>query len=192
MRKVIIYNSYRPEKYDLFMAELKRQRIDDFEIFYCEQNQNHNMVERISESFKTVIREAKERGDTEICIFEDDIMFPNENGWEYFIKNKPEIYDCYIGGSYLVDNRIDYNGTKVRVDEWVGNHCILIHERYYDTWLNTDSKEHCDRSQKGLGLFYLCFPMIGLQRPGYSANRGDNHIVNYNPLITDFHPEYIY
>ena len=193
MRKVVIYNSYRPEKYDLFMDELKRQGIDNFEIFFCEQNQNHNMVERISESFKTVIREAKERGDEEITIFEDDVMFPNENAWNYFMQHKPDYYDIYIGGSYMIDNRINYKPPIVKVPNYIGNHCIIVHERYYDTWLNTNSLEHCDGVHKD-GDFFLCFPMVALQRPGYSENHSNatNQIVNYNPRITEFHPEYIY
>jgi hypothetical protein len=192
MRKVVIYNDYRPEKYDLFMTEFERQKIE-VSIFNCIQNQNHNIVEKISESFKSVIREAKKRGDEEIAIFEDDIMFPNEKGWEYFLKNKPDDYDIYIGGSYMIDNRIEYKPPIVKVPTYVGNQCIIVNERYYDTWLNTDSKEHCDSVHKD-GLFYLCFPMIALQRPGWSANHsnGTNQIVNYNPYITNVNPEYIY
>lgn len=181
MRKVVIYNSYRPEKYDLFISEFKRQGIEDFEIFYCEQNQKHNMVERISESFKTVIRGAKEKGDSEIVIFEDDIMFENKKGWDYFLNNKPENYDCYIGGSYFIDDRVIYKEPRTKVNSWIGNQLILINERYYDTWLNTDSKQHCDSVHAGLGLFYLCFPMIAFQREGWSAN--NNAIVNYNPIV---------
>lgn len=192
MRKVVIYNDYRPEKYDLFIDELERQKIYDYEIFHCIKNQNHNIVEKISESFKTVIREAKENGDKEICIIEDDIMFQNEKGWEYFINNKPKNYDVYVGGSYYIDDRIVYKPPLVKVPEWTGNQCIIIHERYFDTWLSTDSLEHCDYAQsiKG-GDFYHCFPMVALQRPGWSANHGN--VVNYNP---EQHPripkEYIY
>lgn len=188
MRKVVIYNSYRPEKYDLFMGEFERQKID-VEIFHCEQNQNYNVVEKISESFKTVIREAKERGDKEICIFEDDILFPSENGWEYFIENKPENFSVYIGGNYVVDNRLKYKPPIIKVDVWVGNHCIIVNESYYDIWLNTDSKLHCDSVHAGLGNFYACFPYPALQRTGWSANT--QTVVNYNsPRVLP--PEYIY
>lgn len=182
MRTVIIYNNHRPEKYDLFVAELKRQGIDNYEIYHCDKIQNKPIVECISESFKSVIREAKERGESEICIMEDDIMFPSEHGWEYFIKNKPDNYDIYIGGSYLIDNRLEFKPPLVKVDSYVGNQILIVHERYFDTWLNTNEKEHCDTVHRN-GLFYLCFPFIGLQRSGWSCN--SQAVVNYNPVIPE-------
>lgn len=189
MRKVIIYNNHRPEKYDLFVAELERQKIYDWEIFHCEKNQKRVIVESISESFKSVIREAKEKGEKEIAIFEDDVMFPNQNGWEYFIKNKPLNYDIYIGGTYFDDDKTNFKPPIVKVNEYVGNQCIIVSERYYDTWLNSDSSQHCDSVHNGKGDFYLCFPMIALQRPGWSCN--SSAVVNYNYLITAKHPEYV-
>lgn len=188
MRKVIIYNNHRPEKYDLFVAELERQKLYDWEIFHCEKNQKRVIVESISESFKSVIREAKEKGEKEIAIFEDDIMFPNVKGWDYFIKNKPDVFDIYIGGSYAIDNRIEYKAPITKVDWYVGNQLIIVNESYYDTWLNSDSTQHCDSVHKK-GLFYLCWPMVALQRSGWSSN--SQSVVNYNYILKE-HPEYIY
>lgn len=146
-----------------------------------------SVVESISESFKAVIRSAKERGDREIVIFEDDICFVSENGWRYFLDNKPDDFDVYIGGNYIHDNRIEYKPPLIKVKEWVGNQMILISEKYFDIWLNTDSHMHCDGAQIGLGDFYVCFPYPGIQRSGWSAN--NQSVVNYNANIP---PEFIY
>ncbi len=186
MRKVIVYDNRRPEKYDLFVHEMKRQGIEDYEIFHAVRL-THSVVESISESFKEVLKQAKENNEECICIFEDDIWFPNENGWKYFLQNKPNEFDVYIGGNYLTDNRLIYEAPLVRCNEWVGNHCLIINERYYDTWLNTDSKLHCDGAQSGLGDFYCCFPFPALQRHGFSLNH--NLVVNYNASLPK---EYIY
>lgn len=187
MRKIVIYNHHRPEKKELFTDVFAEQNIDDYEIFQAQIIQYNSIPENISESFKTVIRQAKERGDKEIVIFEDDILFTSPNGWKYFLDNKPDDYDLYIGGSYFIDNRINYTPPLVKVKEYVGNQCIMISQRYFDVWLNSDSGKHCDTAQNGKGEFYLCFPFVALQRHGWSANA--QALVNYNPIIPK---EYLY
>lgn len=189
MRKVIIYDDRRSEKKDLFEYELKRQGIYDYEIFPAIVLRS-NVIESISESFKSIIRQAKENNEDEIAIFEDDIYFPNVRGWQYFLEHKPRYYDVYIGGNYYIDNRIEYKAPLVKCHEWVGNHCILVNRTYYDRWLGTESKLHCDGAQAGLGVFYTCFPFPALQRPNsWSANC--QAVVDYNNSKT-VPPEYIY
>lgn len=180
MRKIIIFDDRRNEKYDLFIHEMKRQGIQDYEIFPAIVLV-HSVVESISESFKAVIRSAKENNEECICICEDDVFFPNENGWKYFIENKPERYSVYIGGNYLIDNRLEYKEPLVKCNTWIGNQCIIVHNSYYDIWLNTDSKQHCDGVHSGLGDFYTCFPFPALQRSGFSVNH--NLVVNYNASL---------
>lgn len=183
MRKIVIYNHHRPEKKELFTDVFKEQNIDDYEIFPAVIFQQTSPPEAISESFKTVIREAKERGDKEIVVFEDDILFTSPNGWKYFLDHKPDNYDVYIGGSYFIQNDTEYKPPLVKVKSWVGNQMLMISQRYFDRWLNTDSKNHCDTAQSGLGEFYVCFPFVALQRSGWSANA--QAIVNYNPIIPE-------
>lgn len=180
MRVVVIYDNRRPEKYPLFIEELRLQEINEFEIFPAIVLK-HSVVESISSSFKEVIRRAKENGDKEICIMEDDVMFPSLNGWKYFLDNKPESFDIYIGGSFIVDNRLKYEPPLIKVKEYIGNHCIIVNERYYDKWLETDSKNHCDAVHSGNGEFYVCFPFIALQRAGWSANNQSQH--NYSFIV---------
>lgn len=182
MRIVVIYDDRRQEKLPLFVGELERQGIKEFEIFPAIVL-THSTVESISASFKAVIQGAKDRGEKEICIMEDDVMIPNEKGWEYFLKNKPESFDIYIGGSYLIDNRYEYKPPVVKVEHYVGNQAIIVSEKYYDKWLATDEKQHCDSAQNNNGDFYVCFPMPILQRSGWSSNH--QAIANYNATFSN-------
>ena len=181
----IIHDSRRQEKYEPLISELKRQGITDYEIYPCILSKT--VVESISESHKMIVREAKERGDEMVCLAEDDLMFPAKDGWRYFLKNIPMLFDIYLSGSYLIDNRITYISPTTDVDAYVGNHLIIIHSRYYDTFLATDSREHIDTAQTGKGFFKLCYPMAALQRPGFSANNLAD--VNYNGILK---PEDVY
>jgi len=146
------------------------------------------VVDNIAQSHKNIVFDAKEKGLPCVLIAEQDLFFPNINGWKYFLENIPDVYDCYIGGSYLIDNRVEYKAPIIRVNEWVGNHLILINERYYDTWLSTPLNSHIDSAQSGKGEFYVCFPYPALQNPSKSAN--NNHqLVNYNDILPE---NYIY
>lgn len=118
---------------------------------------------------------------------EDDVRFPALDGWQYFLKNKPHDFDVYIAGSYLVDNPDSWQPPLIKVNEWVGNHCIIISEKYYDRFLNVSRETHIDTAQRGLGDFYVCFPMAATQRPGFSSNAKQK--VNYNALLK---PEWVY
>lgn len=176
----ILFDDRRVELYDVIVEEMKRQGIKEYKwhspIF------EGSVVHSINISQKKIVREAKERGDKICVIFEQDIFFPADDGWEYFINNIPNDFDIFIGGSYLVDNRIEYTSPVTKVNEWVGNHCIAIHEKYYDAFLSTDQEQHIDTAQGGRGDFYLCYPMAALQRPGKSSNNG-YEVVNYNILL---------
>lgn len=182
MRVNILFDERRVERYEPLMSELRRQHIDDYEIWPCVFHKGP-VYESINLSQKMIVQKAKERGDKECVIFEDDIWFPSEDGWVYFLGNKPDSYDIYIGGSYLMDNRIEYKFPRVAVKEYVGNHCIIIHQRYYDTFLSVPQNAHIDQAQNGLGEFYLCYPMAALQRPGFSSNTGD--MANYNAILQE-------
>lgn len=146
------------------------------------------VLESITESFRRIIQYAKDEGLSEIIIAEDDLHFPCDGAWEYFLNNKPDEYDVYVGGSYLIHNEWEYKPTVVKVPEWVGNHLIIVHEKYYDKWLASKPDGHIDTEQRGKGDFYVCFPYAALQRPSKSANC-NNQMVNYNSIVPK---EFIY
>jgi len=175
----IIFDERRYEKYQPLVEELWRQQITDFEIFPCILG--HNVVKSINLSHKMIVRKAKEEGLKEVCIVEDDVMFPAVDGWKYFLKNKPDNYDIYIGGTYLIDGPDNWKPPLIKVNAYVGNHLIIINERYYDKFLSVPDDKHIDTIQEGLGDFYVCFPFAALQRPGFSSNAMIN--VNYNSML---------
>lgn len=178
----LLYDDRNSELFKIVVDEMHRQGIEQYKFqspIIC-----NSIVKSINISQKAIVQKAKERGDKECCILEDDIWFPADDGWQYFLKNKPEDYDIYIGGSYLQDNRIEYISPVTKVSEYVGNHCIIIHEKYYDKFLSVDDNLHIDTAQKGLGDFYLCYPMPALQRAGKSANNGFQE-VNYNSVLKE-------
>ena len=174
----IILDSRRVEKYNPLMEVLKEQNITDYEIWPCLIYPD--VVESINASHKMVVKKAKDDGLKECCIAEDDLFIPHKNGWEWFLKNKPERFDIYVGGNYLPFDKMGEGAFKV--DCIVGLHLYIIHSRYYDTFLDTPNKRHIDTEQKSKEM-YCCYPMAAIQRAGFSAN--NKSVVNYNGILSD-------
>jgi hypothetical protein len=179
IKTYILYDDRRSEYFPLIVDEMHRQKISKY--IFVDPIPHDNVVKSISVSQKLIIQKAKDLGLKEVVIFEQDIWFPCETGWKYFIENKPEDYDIYLGGSYLIDNTIEYKAPLVKVNSYVGHHCIMVHEKYYDKFLETPEDKHIDTEQQGKGDFYLCYPMPALQRPGFSTN--NKMIVDYNKIL---------
>lgn len=175
----IIHDSRRVERYSPLIAELKRQNIEDFEIFPCLIYDN--VVRSINASHKMIVRIAKEQGLPEVFIAEDDLCFPSDKGWEWFLKNKPPLYDIYISGSYDSFKRPSKQGA-FRVDSIVGFQLYAVSSRYYDTFLSTPDDQHIDSAQKSNSMF-VCFPFAAIQRPGFSAN--NKAFVDYNQTLLE-------
>lgn len=176
----LIYdNRPQPDKMILLSEEIQKQRIVLAKIW--EPILSNSVVESINATHKAIVRYAKEKRLPEICIMEDDNYFPAIDGWEYFIKNKPDRFDAYMAGTYLINRPEDYSPPVIKVDGWVGNHLIIISQKYYETFLSVPDNEHIDVAQNGRGDFYVCFPFAALQRPGFSANCRVE--VNYNSSL---------
>lgn len=178
----IIHDNRTIGKYPSLIEELIRQGIGKYLIWEAVINKK-TVVESINASFKMIVRQAKKSEWKEVLIFEDDIMFPAEDGFKYFLANKPESFDVYIGGTYFLDKPDEWRPPVVKVNEWVGNHCIIIHEKYYDKFLELPDDKHIDTVNSGKGDFYVCFPFAALQRPGFSRN--NMAICNYNSQLNE-------
>ncbi len=172
----ILYDDRWPEYFSFIVDEMHNQGISKY--VWHSPIMDDNVVKSINISQKAIVRKAKERGDKYCCIMEQDIWFKSENGWKYFIDNIPQEFDVYIGGSYLKDIDVKYEAPLTKVNSWIGNHCIIISERYYDKFLESNELEHIDAVQSGKGEFYLCYPMVAFQRVGFSAN--NKTICDYN------------
>ncbi len=164
----IILDSRRTERYEPLMHELKTQKIQEYEIWPCIMVDS--VIKSINLSHKMIVRDAKEKGLKEVVIAEDDLMFPSNNGWAYFLRNKPEIYDLYLAATYCMP----VSNNKV-----TGFHLYVVHERFYDKFLSTPDDVHIDTEMDNLkGDYVFCYPFAALQRPGFSVNNKAQ--VNYN------------
>jgi len=174
----VLYDSRpQPDKLPPLLRELDSQNLQPAKIW--EPVPAKTVVESINLSFKQIIRYAKESNLPYVCICEDDLMFTCSSSWHYFIDSMPESFDIFVGGNYLInDPDKTLKAPHYKVNEYVGNQLIIVANRYYDTFLSVPDAAHVDTAQKGLGEFYACFPMVALQRPGFSSN--SMQVVNYN------------
>lgn len=168
----IIYDYRRSERHEPLMRELYNQGIEEYKIWNPVEAKT--VVESINLTHKMIVRWAKEMEMEMVLIFEDDIMFPASNGYEYFLRNLPETFDIYSGGTYTNDL-----GNK---NILCGFHCYITNSCFYDRYLSVSDKEHIDTAIDNMGgNFKVCRPMAALQRPGFSAN--NKVIVNYNSIL---------
>lgn len=177
MKLNIILDSRRVEKYQPLMDELSRQGITDYEIWPCMIFQN--VIESINASHKKIVQWAKENGQNEVCIAEDDLYFPAPDGWKYFLKNKPEDYELYLAASY--------GGYSEK--QPIGFHLYCIHEQFYDKFLSVPDDVHIDTAMWFMGKekFIFCYPFAALQRPGFSSNN-----MSYTDYNKTLRPEDVY
>lgn len=189
-----IFDERRPEKLPLLEAEMLRQGIS-----YCLWSAEilPNVVESINASHRKIIQYALDNGLPEIAIAEDDVFFPADDGWKYFLSGIvgiPKSCDIYLAGTYLPQfgtscGKLDklsennYNHIGCQVEKIVGLHCYIIYQRFYDTFLSMPKKYHIDTALDHKGKFIVRTPMAAVQRPGWSAN--NKKIVDYNELLTD-------
>jgi hypothetical protein len=160
----IIFDSRRPEKYVPLMETLKRQGIMDYQIWPALIY--GTVIESINASHKMIVRDAKEKGLEMVAIWEEDCMIPAADGWKHFLDGLPPWkWDLYLGGTYGLDRPVT---NPIRAIN--GFHCYLVHERFYDTFLALPDDKHIDTCMDGLGLYYVEYPFIALQRPGWSSN----------------------
>lgn len=183
----IIYDSTRPRPNLTFEKEVRQQGFLA-EFWPCLHDSN-SVVRSINLSHKQIVQWAKDSGLTEVCIMEEDVWFPASDGWQYFLHNKPaEDFDLYLAGCYglnpLALRRIGKEAGAAEIHNFVGLHCYIIRECYYDKFLALPEDQHIDH-QPGLGVFYVCYPFAALQHPGWSAN--NKREVDYNQQIAKEH-----
>lgn len=146
------------------MSELKNQGIKS--TIWWDAIIKDNPKDGIREAHFQIIRFAKEQGWKEVLIMEDDVKFTGHGAFDYFIKNKPELYDLYLGGlsGGVVNNGIIY--------DFNGLHLYMVHEGFYDRFLNEvrpDLDLDCSMRYRG-GSYHVCSPMVAMQHDGYSDN----------------------
>lgn len=189
MNIFVIHDPRRPdEEFLQMLGELTRQGLTEWmETIHPTFIQGEETVEEnINRTHKRCVRKAKEVGLEEVCILESDVVFPAVDGWAYFLKNKPEEFDIYMGGCYgpIVKSCFPANNNiAYPVEPVAGFHCYIVRSRYYDKYLSVPDDEHIDEAQMNVigAKIKVCFPMAAIQRPGWSANAKAK--VNYNYIL---------
>jgi hypothetical protein len=157
--------------------ELERQKITDFKLWPSIQVPHKPARFGISLAHKAIIEWALIEGLEKVMVFEDDIRFPAEDGFQYYLANEPkDDYDLYLGGVYRGD--INEQGITKR---FTGMHHYTIHERFYTAFLGVDENLDIDGAMSGLGKFYVCNPFASIQHNGFSQNCNGN--MDYTHLL---------
>lgn len=177
----IIYDSRRHEKYEPLISELERQGISDYEIWPCLLLPD--IVQSINASHKMIVNYAQDNGWDEVFIAEDDLYFPADDGWDYFLKKKPDYkeYDLYLGCTYI---------PETPPKQVCGFHLYSVSSRFYEKFLSVPDFCHIDTEMNNTGgEFVFCYPFPAMQRSGFSANNKTK--VNYNSVF-DARPNDVY
>lgn len=170
----IIFDNRQPNDYDRLLQEFEQQGIHYYKFWEATVDKN-SVVGSINASHKTIVRWAKESKMPEVCIAEQDLWFPADDGWGYFLSQKPKEYDLYLSATYI----IPIENQKV-----CGFHLYFVSERFYDQFLSVPDESHIDTSVGDLkGKFVFCYPFAALQNPGFSAN--NRAVVNYNSILKE-------
>jgi hypothetical protein len=192
MNDMRVYAIYDPRKssreFEISLAHWREQGIDvvPFEGTITKST----TIENINSSHKAVILLAKSSHFPDVCILEEDCLFPAEDGWQYFLRNKPSIFDIYLGGVYS-NNMENFRQLRpvladsiIPITRISGFHCYIVHENYYDKFLSVPDDAHIDDAQRG-GIYKVCYPFAAIQRPGWSATNRKEVDYNVNLLPTD-------
>ena len=169
----IIYDDRRVEDYEPMITEMVRQ---DISYVLWPAVLLSKVVDSINAAHKAIVSYANDNGLPEICIMEQDVWFPADDGWDYFLKSKPREFDIYVAGNY--------GGTKYYFNS--GFHCYIVKRQYYATFLAKPNDVHIDNCHTTADI-KICYPYAALQRESWSAN--NREIVNYNSCLK---PEDIY
>lgn len=182
MNAHVILDPFRPYSNETLEKELDQQGINAK--IWLAVHDSSSVAKSINLSHKIIVSYAKEHNLPEICILEEDVMFMAPGAWQYFLANKPEVFDLYLGGCYGLNQdayrRIAEEAGATPIHNFAGLHCYIIDAGYYDKFLAMPEDKHID-DQPGMGRFFVCSPFAALQHPGWSSN--NKVMTNYNKKI---------
>ena len=171
----IIHNQYRPDRWQTLMHELNRQEIKDYQIWPAILDSP--ICKGVSRAHKQIVQAAKESGLPEVIIAEDDIKFPAEDGYKYFLSKKPDSFDLYLGGIYRGEIK------DGKTTDFSGLHLYIISAKFYDTFLSIDETKHLDTELKDKGDYHVCYPFAAIQYSGFSDVERSK--TNFEGLLKD-------
>lgn len=120
----------------------------------------------IADAHKRVVHYALRHNLDEIIIAEDDMFFYAEDGFEYFLKNKPESFDLYLSGVYHSTPELPTKDNMVK--RFAGMHLYIITKQFYRSFLAAptsllNSIENA-LSSVPTAKFAVCYPFAAVQR----------------------------
>lgn len=177
----IIHLPTRKDRWTSLTMELAEQNIKDYKIWngIIDATLTHR---GISQAHKQVIRYAQDRNLPEVLVGEDDLRFTAKGAFQYFLANKPNDFDLYLGGIY--HGNIEKNKT---VDDFSGLTMYIVHRKFYKKFLSLPETLDIDRSLKDTGRFVVCDPFVVTQYNGFSDNcktyTNDDHFLKGRKLF---------
>lgn len=171
----IIHLPHRIDREELFMRELSEQGIATYKLWPGITHDQISFV-GIGAAHKQIVRNAKTQGFKKVLIAEDDLRFTCKTSFKYFLDNEPPDYDIYLASIYM--GKLNDDNT---VDDFSGLTLYMVHERYYQRFLDTPILDHIDRAQaendpenpgvrRPRGKFVVCNPFACIQWTTYSEN----------------------
>ena len=164
MQLNVIHLPQRTDRYDLLMKEIDDQGISDYRLWDGIVVPG-KVATGISRAHRQIVQDAKDKGLPEVLIAEDDIHFTDKGALQYFLENKPEEYDLFLGSIYFGKLRHDHT-----IKDFSGLTLYIVHERFYDRFLSVPDNRHIDRALAYRGHFVVCDPFVAIQHNGYSDN----------------------
>ena len=173
MKLHIIHDDRRIERYQPLLDELQAQGLtpDDYVIWPA--TVLGLVVNSINASHKKIVEWAKLEQLPMVCIAEDDLQFTAAGAWQYFVGNIPKDFDLYLACTYV---------KPLASKKIVGFHLYIVHEKFYDKFLNVPPDVHIDTAMDNIeGDYHFCYPFPAIQRAGFSAN--NMAYANYNSVL---------
>lgn len=171
----IISNPSRTVLVNQLLNELNRQHITDYKLWPSVHIAHKPKRAGISKAHKQIVEWALIEQIPEVCIMENDVWFPSENGFNYFLENKPKQYNLYLAG--ITRGEVENGMTK----RYTGQFCYFIHESFYTIFLRANENMDIDGAMAGMGEFYVRNPFAAFCYPGWSDNQ--NGVVDYSHLL---------
>lgn len=184
MQIFVIHDLSNKDREQSFLREFEIQGIVGYEIIPAEMSYK-NTQQAISRSHKKCIQRAKDAGENSVLLFENDLQFVCAGAYDRFISLLSEVpadFDIFLGGFYdslpvpITDSIAKLEGKLS------GLHCYIVNGKFYDTFLGADENYNLDywlsAPEFGNCIAYSAYPMICIQRDGYSDNV--KSVTNYN------------
>jgi hypothetical protein len=161
----IINLKHRTDRLEEVLIELESQGAKNYVLWEGVYDTEKPSI-GIAKAHQQIILWASEQNIPEVLIAEDDLQFTGKGALDYYLKSEPQDYDLYLGGiSYGKLNNDDI------VEEFTGTHLYKIRQRFYSTLLSLSGEVDIDRALARKGKYYVCNPMVAIQRNAFSDNK---------------------